>query len=92
MNENAARLDWAGAGVRVPRRFVSPRPLRLAVERALEEPSIRARARELAAWAARMTRGRRGGLVERWLREPTRLAGRTPVRSSRQRAGRERVI
>ena len=25
MNENAARLDWAGAGVRVPRRFVSPR-------------------------------------------------------------------
>ena len=38
MNENAARLDWAGAGVRVPRRFVSPRVLRLAVERALEEP------------------------------------------------------
>ncbi len=35
MNENAARLDWAGAGVRLPRRFVSPRPLRLAVERAL---------------------------------------------------------
>jgi len=52
MNENAARVDWAGAGVRVPRRFVSPRPLRLAVERALGEPSIRARARELAAWYA----------------------------------------
>jgi UDP:flavonoid glycosyltransferase YjiC (YdhE family) len=52
MNENAARLDWAGAGVRVPRRFVSPRVLRLAVERALGEPSIRARARVLAAWAA----------------------------------------
>jgi UDP:flavonoid glycosyltransferase YjiC (YdhE family) len=51
MNENAARVDWAGAGVRVPRRFVSPRPLRLAVERALEEPSIRARARALAGWA-----------------------------------------
>ncbi len=51
MNENAARLDWAGAGVRVPRRFVSPRVLRLAVERALGEPSIRARARELAGWA-----------------------------------------
>jgi UDP:flavonoid glycosyltransferase YjiC (YdhE family) len=50
MNENAARLDWAGAGVRLPRRFVSPRPLRLAVERALDEPSIRARARELEAW------------------------------------------
>jgi UDP:flavonoid glycosyltransferase YjiC (YdhE family) len=52
MNENAARLDWAGAGVRLPRRFISPRPLRLAVERALENPAIRARARELAAWSA----------------------------------------
>jgi len=51
MNENAARLDWAGAGVRVPRRFVTPRVLRLAVERALGEASIRARAQELAEWA-----------------------------------------
>jgi UDP:flavonoid glycosyltransferase YjiC (YdhE family) len=51
MNENAARLDWAGAGVRVPRRFVTPRVLALAVERALSEPAIRKRARELAAWA-----------------------------------------
>jgi UDP:flavonoid glycosyltransferase YjiC (YdhE family) len=51
MNENAARLDWAGAGVRLPWRFVSPRPLRLAVKRALGEGSIRDRARELAAWA-----------------------------------------
>jgi UDP:flavonoid glycosyltransferase YjiC (YdhE family) len=50
MSENAARLAWSGAGVRVPRRFTSPHVLRLAVERALEEPSIRARARELAAW------------------------------------------
>ncbi len=51
MNENAARLDWAGAGVRVPRRFVSPRVLALAVERALGEASIRARAGQFAAWA-----------------------------------------
>ncbi len=50
MNENAARLDWAGAGVRLPWRFVSPRPLRLAVERALSEPSIKARAGDLASW------------------------------------------
>ncbi len=50
MNENAARLDWAGAGVRLPWRFVSPRPLRLAVERALSEPSIRTRANDLAVW------------------------------------------
>jgi UDP:flavonoid glycosyltransferase YjiC (YdhE family) len=52
MNENAARLDWAGAGVRLPRRFVAPRTVRLAVERALREPSIRARARDMADWAA----------------------------------------
>ncbi len=52
MNENAARLDWAGAGVRLPRRFIAPRPLRLAVERALEDPTIRARARDFAAWSA----------------------------------------
>ncbi len=51
MNENAARLDWAGAGVRVPRRFVSPRSIRLAVQRALAEPSIRRRAHEMADWA-----------------------------------------
>ena len=50
MNENAARLDWAGAGVRIPRRFVSARPLRLAVEQALGEPSIRARAGEFRDW------------------------------------------
>ena len=50
MSENAARVDWAGAGVRLPRRFTAPRPLRLAVEQALSDPTIRARARELAAW------------------------------------------
>ncbi len=66
MNENAARLDWAGAGVRLPRRFVSPRPLRLAVERALGEPSIRARAQELSAWADRHdSADMAAGLVER---------------------------
>ncbi len=50
MNENASRVDWAGAGVRLPRRFTSPRPLRLAVEHALATPSLRARAQELAQW------------------------------------------
>jgi UDP:flavonoid glycosyltransferase YjiC (YdhE family) len=53
MNENAARVDWAGAGVRLPRRLVTARGLRLAVQRALGEPGRRERARELAAWAAR---------------------------------------
>ena len=45
MNENAARIDWAGVGVRVPRRLCAPGPVRLAVERALAEPRMRERAR-----------------------------------------------
>jgi UDP:flavonoid glycosyltransferase YjiC (YdhE family) len=52
MNETSARVDWAGAGVRLPRRLCRPGPVRLAVQRALAEPRLRARARELAAWAA----------------------------------------
>ena len=51
MNENAARADWAGVGVRVPWRFVSPGTVSLAVERALGEPGLRARVGHLAAWA-----------------------------------------
>jgi MGT family glycosyltransferase len=66
MNENAARLDWAGAGVRLPRRFVSPRAVRLAVEGVLGEPSIRDRAREMARWAdAHDPGGAAAQLVER---------------------------
>jgi UDP:flavonoid glycosyltransferase YjiC (YdhE family) len=52
MNENAARVDWAGAGVRLPRRLCRPAPVRLAVQRALADPAMRERARELRAWAA----------------------------------------
>lgn len=66
MNENAARVDWAGVGVRLPRRFISPRPLRLAVEHALDEPSIRQRARELGTWASTHDAGTQAAtLVER---------------------------
>jgi UDP:flavonoid glycosyltransferase YjiC (YdhE family) len=50
MNENAARIDWAGVGVRVPRRLCTPNPIRLAVERALATPALRVRAGELASW------------------------------------------
>ncbi len=57
MNENAARLDWAGAGVRVPRRFVTPRVLRLAVERALWDSGTRERAEEIARWAGKHDSG-----------------------------------
>jgi UDP:flavonoid glycosyltransferase YjiC (YdhE family) len=52
MAENAARADWAGVGVRLPWRFLGPGTLRLAVERALSEDTLVARARKLAAWAA----------------------------------------
>jgi UDP:flavonoid glycosyltransferase YjiC (YdhE family) len=52
MAENAARLDWAGAGVRLPWPLLHPHTLRLAARRALSRPQLGARARELAAWAA----------------------------------------
>jgi UDP:flavonoid glycosyltransferase YjiC (YdhE family) len=53
MNENAARVDWAGVGVRLPGRLVGARGLALAVGRALARPQLRAGARGLQAWAAR---------------------------------------
>jgi UDP:flavonoid glycosyltransferase YjiC (YdhE family) len=52
MGENAARLDWAGLGVRLPGRLVSARTLRLAVDRALGEPRLAQRVGALAAWSA----------------------------------------
>jgi UDP:flavonoid glycosyltransferase YjiC (YdhE family) len=52
MNESAARVEWAGVGVRLPRRMVAPRAIALAAGRALARPRLRARARELQAWAA----------------------------------------
>lgn len=52
MPENAARIDWAGAGLRVPRRLCTPWAIGLAVGRALALPRLRRRARELSAWAA----------------------------------------
>jgi len=52
MAENAARADWAGVGVRLPWRLLSGPTLRLAVRRALSEPSLSERAHELASWAA----------------------------------------
>ena len=52
MAENAARADWAGVGVRLPWRLLSPPTLRLAVRRALSEPGLVTRARELSSWAS----------------------------------------
>jgi UDP:flavonoid glycosyltransferase YjiC (YdhE family) len=52
MAENAARVDWCGAGVRLPWPLLSPRTLRLAVRRALRADALGARAAQLGAWAA----------------------------------------
>jgi UDP:flavonoid glycosyltransferase YjiC (YdhE family) len=48
--ENAARTAWAGAGVSLPRRLVTPRGIRLAVRRVLGNPSFAARAGEMRDW------------------------------------------
>jgi UDP:flavonoid glycosyltransferase YjiC (YdhE family) len=67
MAENAARVDWAGLGVRLPRRFCTPRGVRIAVRRALARPQLRAAARRAAAWiAANDARERAAAEIERW--------------------------
>lgn len=67
MPENAARADWAGVGVRLPRRLLTPRTLRLAVERALRYPDLRIRAQAIAAWARRHDGPTAAAVeVERW--------------------------
>jgi len=53
MAENAARVAWAGAGVSLPRRLVTPRGVRLAVRRLLADGRYGRRAEEIGAWAAR---------------------------------------
>ncbi len=63
MAENAARVDWAGAGVRLPRRLLSPRTVRWAVQRALRRtlhPGPRPDDRRVERRARRGGRGRRG--------------------------------
>jgi UDP:flavonoid glycosyltransferase YjiC (YdhE family) len=52
MAETAARVDWAGVGVRLAPRLLTPWGLRLAVRRALRSRALRERAGELARWAA----------------------------------------
>jgi len=52
MAENGVRAQWAGAGLNIPGRFLTPATLRWAVQSVLEEPRFAGRARELGAWAA----------------------------------------
>lgn len=79
MNENAARLVWAGAGVRLPRRFISPRPLRHAVEISVGDQQIRARARKLAAWATEHDAGVRAAVHVERLAEAQGARARMPA-------------
>ena len=50
--ENAARIRWAGVGVSLPRRFQTPRGVRVAVTRLLSDLRPRGRAERLRDWAA----------------------------------------
>jgi UDP:flavonoid glycosyltransferase YjiC (YdhE family) len=52
MAENAARLRWAGLGVSLPRRFHTPRGVRLAVRRLLADPGYARRAAAARDWCA----------------------------------------
>jgi UDP:flavonoid glycosyltransferase YjiC (YdhE family) len=53
MAENGSRVQWAGAGLGLPGRLLSPRTLRWCVQRVLEDPRFSSRASELAAWHRR---------------------------------------
>ncbi|MDX6691530.1 MAG: hypothetical protein QOG15_2987 [Solirubrobacteraceae bacterium] len=79
MNENAARIEWAGVGVRLPRRLCRPRGMALAVGRALARPHLRERALELRAWAQEHDGpGRAALLVEAFTaREDARVVARS---------------
>ncbi len=81
MNENAARVDWAGVGVRLPRRLVGARGLALAVGRALARRRLRERAGCLRQWAIDNDGpARAADLVEELL---TSRSGRSAGRASR---------
>ena len=67
MAENASRVDWAGLGVRLPRRFATPRGVRAAVGRVLRERRLRTRAAEVARWVAANDGGTRAAAeLEAW--------------------------
>jgi UDP:flavonoid glycosyltransferase YjiC (YdhE family) len=70
--ENGARVAWSGSGLSLARRFLSPRGVRLAVRRVLGDGRYRARAEEMAAWAAENNGPRRAAdLVEETARNAT---------------------
>jgi UDP:flavonoid glycosyltransferase YjiC (YdhE family) len=52
MAENGARVGWARVGLALPWRLLGELALRVCVRRMLADGSFRARAGEVAAWAA----------------------------------------
>jgi UDP:flavonoid glycosyltransferase YjiC (YdhE family) len=71
MAENAARIRWAGLGVSLPRRFHTPRGVKLAVRRLLANPDYARRAREVAEW----TRSHGGATAAADVLEESELRG-----------------
>jgi UDP:flavonoid glycosyltransferase YjiC (YdhE family) len=53
MAENAARIRWAGLGISLPRRFKTPRGVRMAVRRVLGDPGYVKRAALIRDWSER---------------------------------------
>jgi UDP:flavonoid glycosyltransferase YjiC (YdhE family) len=51
MAENSARVAWAGVGLMLPWRLLSPAPLRLATRRILGDSSFGKHAKGIAAWS-----------------------------------------
>ena len=73
MAENGARVAWAGAGLSLPRRLLSPRGIRLATKRILGEPRFGERAEEIARWSRANDGAERAAeLVEGAAREASR--------------------
>lgn len=70
MAENASRIAWAGCGVSLPRRMVTPRGIRLAVRELLGDPGIAAKARALGSWSRSHDGGETAAiLLERFVAE-----------------------
>jgi UDP:flavonoid glycosyltransferase YjiC (YdhE family) len=57
MGENSSRIAWAGVGVPLPRRLVTARGVRLAVQRVLSDEGFKVRAHALGEWSRRHAGG-----------------------------------
>jgi UDP:flavonoid glycosyltransferase YjiC (YdhE family) len=67
MPENAARVAWAGLGIRLPYGLSTPRGIQMAVRRVLRRPALGSRAGAAASWiGAHDGRARAAEEIERW--------------------------